>query len=234
MRNIVKCRYSFFFLLSLSLSIPCFHCSHIQVIPCFTHSTSTSTTFSFHLLLSFLCASFSTWSVCSLLSISAILHSQLCPIQSSCQCDCPFCNQFDDSLCCQHPEYFCPFSTLYILTSSSSFSLAACPHLSPDLSPPPQCQLLTSCSPFTTQPAFPPSLHQIRAEQKEQEMSPLQQRRVKSTHTFPIHLEASCHPLHAQGHFPKSEPEPSVLRGCLCQLCSQSRLLQQDAENKIK
>lgn len=125
---------------------------------------------------------------------------------------------------------------MYILTFSyTSFLPAVSSHLSPDLSPPPQCCLFTSCSPFTTQPAFPPSLHLIRAEQKEeQEMSPLQQRRVKSTHTFPIYLEASCHPLHAQGRFPKSELEPSVLPCCLHQLCRQSRLLQQDPENLTK
>ena len=157
LRNTVKCSYSFIFLLYifpykfLVFLLPIskwFPASHMPLQPPWNLSP--------HLLLSFLCGSFSAWPICSLLSISAILQNQLGPIQSSCQCNCPFCNQFNDSPSC-HLKHFCPFPGLYVLTSSyTSSSLTVVPHLSPDLSPPPQCRLQPFHYPASSPSATPP------------------------------------------------------------------------------
>uniref|UniRef100_A0A8C0BZ51 Uncharacterized protein n=1 Tax=Buteo japonicus TaxID=224669 RepID=A0A8C0BZ51_9AVES len=90
------------------------------------------------------------------------------------QCNCPFCNQFNNSLYLLHLKHFCPFPAPYVLTSSyTSFSLAVGPHLSSDLSPRPQWHLLTSCSPFTTQTDLLLSHHLVRVQEgEERELSP--------------------------------------------------------------
>lgn len=113
---------------------------------------------------------------------------------------------------------------LYILTSfNTSLSLEVGFHLSVT-SPPSQCHLLASYSPSTTQPHLPLSLHLVRAELEEHEVSPntAEESKICShiSNISVIHrmLNASA----------ESGPEPDDLSCCLHHLCNQRRLLHQD------
>lgn len=164
--------YFFITYLCLSLSIPCFS-SHIQIVSCFTHATSAllpppSTSFVFTSPVVF-----SPWPLLCLHHLfTAILRISPAPPNLPDNATALPAN----SLTVGSYTHQMNTSTLFQLCISSPPSTPSHPwQLVPiwdNVSPSSQSHPLTSCSPSATQAPLPLSLHLLRAELEEPEMSP--------------------------------------------------------------
>lgn len=99
-RNILKCSYNFTFLLSIySYQFPA-HLLHPMSKSFLASQTPLQPPplLSTLLLLTFLCGSFSAWSICPLLPIFTIPQDQLFHVQLFCQCILPFLHPLNRSL----------------------------------------------------------------------------------------------------------------------------------------